>query len=104
GAVPTAVTSRHVGFTEGQSDEYRRVRQEAETLARLFRRACESYRIRLAECDPARAVLGPNVWRFYIRLEPGQRVEALRSALEDIGREMSRSGLLVGSIPDSNEL
>lgn len=78
--------------------------REAEEIARRFRRACESYRIRLAECDPSRAVLGPNVWRFYIRLQPGQRVEALRSALEDIGRDMSYSGLLVGSIPNSSEL
>ncbi|KYH30632.1 FtsK/SpoIIIE domain-containing protein [Neomoorella mulderi] len=79
-------------------------RSEAEELARLFRRACQSYRIQLQDCDPARAVMGPSVWRFYVRLARGQRLDALRNALEDIGREMCRSGLLISTLPLSDEI
>jgi DNA segregation ATPase FtsK/SpoIIIE-like protein len=79
-------------------------RSEVEDLAYAFRRACQSYRIEISECDPARAVVGPTVWRFYVRLKRGQRIDPLRNALEDIGREMRRSGLLVTTIPNSDEI
>lgn len=75
---------------------------EAEELARLFRRACQSYRISIDECDPAKAVVGPTVWRFFIKLTRGQRLDPLRNSLEDIGREMRKSGLLVNPIADSD--
>lgn len=77
---------------------------EVEELAHSFRRACQSYRIEIAECDAARAVEGPTVWRFYVRLKRTQRIGPLRNALEDIGREMRRSGLLVTPIPNSDEI
>lgn len=77
-------------------------RVEAEELARLFRRACQSYRISIDECDPATAVVGPTVWRFFIKLARGQRLDPLRNSLEDIGREMRKSGLLVSTISDSD--
>lgn len=77
---------------------------EVEELAHSFRRACQSYRIEIAECDAARAVEGPTVWRFYVRLKRTQRIGPLRNALEDIGREMRRSGLLVTLIPNSDEI
>ena len=79
-------------------------RTEAQELARLFRRACQSHRIQIDECDPARAARGPNVWRFYVRLRSGERLDKLRSALEDISREMQRSGVLVAPLPNSNEI
>jgi hypothetical protein len=79
-------------------------RSEVEELAYSFRRACQSYRIEVAECDATRAVAGPTVWRFYVRLKRGQRIDPLRNALEDIGREMRRSGLLVTAIPNSDEI
>jgi hypothetical protein len=74
---------------------------ESEELARLFRRACQSYRISIEECDPSKAVVGPTVWRFFIKLGRGQRLDPLINSLEDIGREMRKSGLLVSQIPDS---
>jgi DNA segregation ATPase FtsK/SpoIIIE-like protein len=80
------------------------LRTEAEDLARLFRRSCQSYRIQLEECDPNRAIVGPTVWRFYVRLARGQRIDALRNALEDIGREMRRSGLLISTLSNSDEI
>lgn len=80
------------------------VTNEIQELAKLFKRSCQSYRIDLTECDPARAIVGPTVIRFYIRLARGQRLDQLRNALEDIGREMSRTGLLVTQIPNSMEV
>lgn len=79
-------------------------RSEATELARLFRRACEAFRIQIEECDPEKAVLGPTVWRFYVVLARGQRIEQLRNSLEDISREMKRSGILLSSIPNSVEI
>ena len=77
---------------------------EAQELARLFLRACQSYRIQVRSCDANRAVAGPNVWRFYVELSRGQKFDALRNALEDIGREMARSGILVSTLPNSQEI
>lgn len=79
-------------------------RGEAAELARLFRLACQSFRVQLQECNPDRAVLGPSVWRFYVRLARGQRLDALRNSLEDIGREMRRSGLLISALPSTDEI
>jgi hypothetical protein len=73
-------------------------------LARLFKRACQAYNISIQECDPRRAVIGPNVIRLYVKLASGQRLPALRNALEDIGREMRRSGLLINTIPNTAEV
>lgn len=77
---------------------------EAEDLAHSFLRACQSFRIEIAECDATKAVAGPTVWRFYVKLGRGQRIDPLRNSLEDIGREMRRSGLLVTAIPNSDEI
>jgi FtsK/SpoIIIE family/FtsK alpha domain len=77
---------------------------ELAELARGFRRGSSAFGIKIAECDPARAVVGPNVIRYYVRLAPDQRLAELRSHIEDIGREMHRSGLLISPIPHSNQV
>lgn len=79
-------------------------RAEVEEISRSFLRACQSYRIQVDSCDPRRAIIGPSVWRFYVRLSRGQRLDLLRNVLEDIGREMARSNLLVSQIPNSEEI
>ncbi|MDO8655510.1 MAG: FtsK/SpoIIIE domain-containing protein [bacterium] len=77
---------------------------ESVDLSRRFLRACQSYRILVDSCDPTRAVQGPTVWRFYVRLKPGQQLKDLRNKLEDIGREMGRSGLIVTTVADSQDV
>jgi len=72
--------------------------ESVEELARLFLRGCQSFRIDIAECDPKKAVAGPNVWRFYIKLALNQKIAELRNCLEDIGRGMGRSGLLLSNL------
>jgi len=78
--------------------------EEIEQLARDFIRSCKDYRIHLKECDPTRAVVGPNVIRFYFKLARGQELSGLKSHLEDIGREMRRTGVLVQTVQNSDEL
>jgi hypothetical protein len=73
-------------------------------IARQFRLGCQSFQIRIDDCDPSRAIVGPTVYRFYVRLAPGQRLSNLIGSLQDVGREMRRSGLLVTSLPNSNEV
>jgi hypothetical protein len=77
---------------------------EVKHLARLFLRSCESYRIQIDECDPAKAQLGPNVWRLYVTLASGQSLRPLQTHLEDISREMGRSGLLLTNIPNDKRI
>lgn len=77
---------------------------EAEDLSRRFLRACQSFRVQVDQCSPERAVMGPTVWRFYVRLARGQRLDPLRNALEDMGREMGRSGLIVTTLINSQEI
>lgn len=78
--------------------------EEIQEIVRMFLRACESFRVQVRECDPRKAVCGPSVWRLYVRLASGQRLPALRAVLEDIGREMRKAGLLVSTIPGSDEI
>ena len=77
-------------------------RDEIEELARRFIRSCNSYKISISECDPDEARLGPNVWRLYVRLTAGQSIRPLETHLDDISREMRRSGLLFSSLPNSD--
>lgn len=78
--------------------------EEAAEISRSFLRACNAYRVTLDSCDPKRAILGPTVWRFYFRLKAPQTLSGLRGKLEDIGREMGRSGLIVTTIQNSRDL
>ena len=73
-------------------------------LSRAFRKACEAYNIKIKECDEGKAIVGSGVIRFYVLLERGQGLEALRNRLEDIGREMKRSNLIVQTVLNSNEI
>lgn len=75
---------------------------EIEDLVRSFRRACQSYRIQVADCDPNQAVVGPSVIRLYVKLARGQRLDPLREVLPDIGREMQRTGLIVTVLPHTD--
>lgn len=97
GFQPATRTSVHAELDEASHKEIRQ-------LARAFLRSCESYRIQIEECDPDQARLGPNVWRLYIRLASGQSLKPLQTHIEDIGREMSRSGILISTIPNSDRI
>lgn len=73
-------------------------------LVKSFKRACSSFHVKVAECDPSTAVIGPSLVRLRFRLEQGQTLNAIKRSLEDIGREMQRTNILIREIPNSNEL
>lgn len=78
--------------------------EEIEQLVRDFKRACGDYHINLRECDAKDTVIGPSVIRLKFKLGRGQALSGLSSHLEDIGREMKRSGVIVQPVLNSDEL
>jgi len=105
---PTPITSSSASVTVNQTRSTPAIttvtKEEIEKLANDFKRSCKDYRINLKECDADRAVVGTSVIRFYFKLARGQALPALRNQLEDIGREMRRTGVLVQTIQNSDEL
>ena len=78
--------------------------KEIEQLVKDFKRACGDYHVALRECNPAKTVVGPSVIRLRFRLGRGQALQGLVSHLEDIGREMKRTGVIIQQVPNSDEL
>ena len=79
-------------------------KEEIEQLVRDFKRSCGDYRISLGECNPEDAVVGPSVIRLKFKLKRGQALQGLATHLEDIGREMKRSGVIIQPVLNSDEL
>ncbi len=78
---------------------------EIEQLVSDFKKSCRDYHIQLKECCAAEeAVIGPSVIRIYFKLARGQGLAALNSHLEDISREMKRSGILIQEVHNSDTL
>lgn len=78
--------------------------EEIEQLVKDFKRSCNDYHVNLKECNAGDAVVGPSVIRVKFKLARGQALQGLTSHLEDIGREMKRSGVIVQPVPNSDEL
>lgn len=79
--------------------------EEIEQLVSDFKKSCRDYHIQLKECCAANeAVVGPSVIRIYFKLARGQGLAALNNHLEDISREMKRSGVLIQQIQNSDKL
>lgn len=81
-----------------------KLNHEVNILSKAFLKACDGFRIRVNSCDPSRAIIGSSVIRYYVELQRGQSLDALINKLDDIGREMSRTGLMVHTILNSNEI
>ena len=78
--------------------------EEIEQLVKDFKRSCGDYHVALRECEAAFAVVGPSVIRLKFKLGRGQALQGLASHLEDIGREMKRTGVIIQQVPNSDEL
>lgn len=79
-------------------------KEEIEQLVRDFKRSCGDYHINLRECEAKDTVIGSSVIRLKFKLGRGQALSGLSSHLEDIGREMKRSGVIVQPVVNSDEL
>ncbi len=73
-------------------------------VSTLFERACGNFGIQVVDCDPRQAVVGPSVVRFRFKIAEGQSRRKLDQYLEDIGREISISNILVRKLPNTNYL
>jgi hypothetical protein len=69
--------------------------EEKAQLANDFKKSCHGYGIQIDECDPNKAIVGSSVIRFPFKLGRKQKWSKLEGALEDIGREMRKTGILV---------
>ena len=78
--------------------------EEIAQLVKDFKRSCNNYHVNLKECFAENAVVGPGVIRIKFRLAGGQTRQGLTNHLEDIGREMKRSNLIVQPVHNSDEL
>ena len=78
--------------------------EEIEQLVKDFKRSCGDYHVSLRECDAKTTVVGPSVIRLKFKLGRGQALQGLASHLEDIGREMKRTGVIIQQVPNSDEL
>lgn len=78
--------------------------EEIEQLVKDFKRSCGDYHVSLRECEAKSAVVGPSVIRLKFKLGRGQALQGLVSHLEDIGREMKRTGVIIQHVPNSDEL
>lgn len=90
---------------EQKKDEFKGIpTEEIEQLVKDFKRSCGDYHVSLRECDAKSAVVGPSVIRLKFKLGRGQALQGLANHLEDIGREMKRTGVIIQQVPNSDEL
>ncbi len=70
-----------------------------------FKRSCSVYGINLDYCDEVdNVVIGPSIIRVRFSLSRGQSLKPLQNHIEDISREMERTGVIIQPIKDSNRL
>lgn len=104
-AVATQTGPIDVNAQEKKKDELKVVpTEEIEQLVKDFKRSCGDYHVSLRECEAKSAVVGPSVIRLKFKLGRGQALQGLASHLEDIGREMKRTGVIIQQVPNSDEL
>lgn len=93
---PTDISSKNEVLN--RSDE------NVDALIRAFKRACLSFQIKIADCDASSAKIGPSVIQFYLTLQSGQKIETLRKALPDIGRQISRTQLRIQQVENTDKI
>lgn len=93
-----------VGASEKNEELKSAQTEEIEQLVKDFKRSCGDYHVSLRECDAKSTVVGPSVIRLKFKLGRGQALQGLVSHLEDIGREMKRTGVIIQQVPNSDEL
>ena len=104
-AVVTQTDSIDVSVQEKKNDKMKGVPpEEIEQLVKDFKRSCGDYHVSLRECEAKLAVVGPSVIRLKFKLGRGQALQGLVNHLEDIGREMKRTGVIIQQVPNSDEL
>lgn len=105
--------TKDIAFSDFSNSEEEVISQPTQTvlgsenvqeLVKSFRRACNSYSIRIAECDANSAKVGPSIIRFYLKLQTGQRIESLRRSLPDIGRQICRTQIRIQQVENTDAI
>ena len=105
GVAATQTAPIEVDIEEKKKDKVEGIpTDEIEQLVKDFKRSCGDYHVSLRECDAKLAVVGPSVIRLKFKLGRGQALQGLASHLEDIGREMKRTGVIIQQVQNSDEL
>ena len=105
----TIISSSQSGTSDSQNTSHES--SSAEELEEIrkyinsFKRSCYVYNISLDYCDePDQVIIGPNIIRVRFSLKRGQSLRPLQTHMEDISREMERSGVIIQTIPNSSLL
>lgn len=97
-------TKKDQSLSDSSEIENGVTRKEIDQFVKDFKRSCGDYNVKLRECNAEDTVVGPSVIRLKFRLGRGQALQGLSSHLEDIGREMKRTGVIIQQVPNSDEL
>ena len=98
----TSTTDSSNNISSGLSVEEK---EEIRKYITNFRRSCSVYGINLDYCDEVDdVVIGPSIIRVRFSLSRGQSLRPLQNHIEDISREMERTGVIIQPIKDSKQL
>lgn len=93
-------------FTQ-TNNKYSDNENEIKTLGKAFYDSCKNRKIKICsdfKNELNNVIVGSRVFRYYFRLESGSKLESLINQLDDIGREIKRSGLIVSNIQNDDRI
>ena len=86
---------------------YQQHEEEIKRLGRDFYKSCKQRNIGITkefESMIKDTIVGAKVYRFFFKLEQGKNLSTLENQLDDIGREIKRSGLIVSTINNDDKM
>ena len=92
---------------EEMVDKYETNKAEILTLGKAFYDSCRNRKIKIMsdfKDELNNVIVGSRVYRYYFRLEKGSNLDTLINQLDDIGREIKRSGLIVSSMENTDRI
>ena len=90
-----------------EDDKYEANKAEILSLGRAFYESCKDRKIKITsdfKNELNNVIVGSRVYRYFFRLESGSKLETLVNQLDDIGREIKRSGLIVSNIHNDDRI
>lgn len=82
-------------------------KEEIYTIGKAFYKSCKQRNVGVTkefENMIKDTIVGAKVYRFFFKLEPGKNMSSLENQLDDIGREIKRSGLIISSINNDDKM
>lgn len=82
-------------------------KEEIYTIGKAFYKSCKQRNVGVTkefENMIKDTIVGAKVYRFFFKLEPGKNMSSLENQLDDIGREIKRSGLIISAINNDDRI